>query len=229
MSRHTLALCLSTAIALGGCASIVSKSQYPVTINSTPPGAAMVIRNKAGAEIHRAQTPATVTLPAGSGYFGKAEYSIGLEKEGYQSSQVALQPTLDPWYLGNIIFGGLIGLLIVDPATGAMWQLDQNLLAGLTPLPGYVPPAAPVPQPPLAAPAAPAAPAAAPAAVAGPAPEVSALPVAPVVAEPAAAPAPVAPAKSIGDRLKELKALRDDGVLSEQEYQAKRTQLIESL
>ncbi|MFH6792762.1 hypothetical protein ACHRCF_16520, partial [Acinetobacter baumannii] len=36
---------------------------------------------------------------------------------------VEVTGTLSGWYLGNIIFGGLIGLLIVDPATGAMYKL----------------------------------------------------------------------------------------------------------
>jgi len=36
--------------------------------------------------------------------------------------------SLNGWYFGNIIFGGLIGLLIVDPATGAMYRLDVNYI-----------------------------------------------------------------------------------------------------
>ena len=31
------------------------------------------------------------------------------------------------WYIGgNILFGGILGWLIIDPATGAMWKLDTN-------------------------------------------------------------------------------------------------------
>lgn len=30
---------------------------------------------------------------------------------------------LNGWYFGNIIFGGAIGMLVVDPATGAMWKI----------------------------------------------------------------------------------------------------------
>jgi len=26
--------------------------------------------------------------------------------------------------LGNIIFGGLVGMIVVDPLTGAMWDLE---------------------------------------------------------------------------------------------------------
>jgi hypothetical protein len=34
------------------------------------------------------------------------------------------------WYFGNIIFGGLIGLLAVDPATGAMYTLKPDAVEG---------------------------------------------------------------------------------------------------
>lgn len=35
---------------------------------------------------------------------------------------------MDGWYFGNILFGGLIGFLIVDPATGAMYTLKPDTL-----------------------------------------------------------------------------------------------------
>ena len=33
--------------------------------------------------------------------------------------------------IGNILFGGLIGILIVDPITGAMWTLPDELTVTL--------------------------------------------------------------------------------------------------
>jgi hypothetical protein len=33
---------------------------------------------------------------------------------------------INGWYVGNIVFGGLIGWLIVDPLTGAMWTLNTE-------------------------------------------------------------------------------------------------------
>ncbi len=33
---------------------------------------------------------------------------------------------MNGWYIANIIFGGLIGLLIIDPATGAMYTLSPK-------------------------------------------------------------------------------------------------------
>ena len=61
-------------------------------------------------------------------YWNPALDSFTAEKEGYESQTQVLHTTLNGWYLGNIIFGGLIGLLLVDPATGAMWSFDTNTL-----------------------------------------------------------------------------------------------------
>ncbi len=114
-----------------GCASIVSKSSYPVVLNSTPDGASITVTDKDGTQIYKGRTPTTLTLASGTGYFSGAVYNISFEKDGYESRQVTLQKELDGWYLGNILFGGLIGILIVDPLTGAMWKLPKNLTTSL--------------------------------------------------------------------------------------------------
>jgi hypothetical protein len=35
-----------------------------------------------------------------------------------------IQNSIDGWYWANFLIGGVIGLLIVDPATGAMFEID---------------------------------------------------------------------------------------------------------
>lgn len=60
---------------------------------------------------------------------GRSE--ITFEKQGYPAHTARLQANLDGWYVGNLIFGGLIGLLIVDPATGAMFKLPEEFAVDL--------------------------------------------------------------------------------------------------
>lgn len=108
---------------LSGCASIVSKSKYPVNVDSEPRGARVIITDKNGAEVLKARTPAAVKLNAGAGYFAKASYTIKVTKEGYQDVTIPVEFKLNGWYFGNLLLGGVIGLLIVDPITGAMWRL----------------------------------------------------------------------------------------------------------
>lgn len=109
-----------------GCSSIVSKSSYPVVINSNPDAASFEITNRAGQKVESGQTPATVTLKSSSGYFKGEAYTIVLKKPGYQDQTYTINSTVDGWYFGNILFGGLIGMLIVDPATGAMYNLPDR-------------------------------------------------------------------------------------------------------
>lgn len=126
-------VCMSV-LALSGCASIVSKSNYPVRIDSTPPGAFVTIKDNSGRVIQQATTPLVVTLDASDGFFSNARYQFLFEKEGYNSTLQMLSAKIDGWYVGNIVFGGLIGLLIVDPATGAMWKLPSEVHGYMVPV-----------------------------------------------------------------------------------------------
>ena len=136
MQKVVIAVAMSGFMLLGsGCASIVSKSQWPVTINSNPSGANVTIKNKRGMEMHKGATPMTITLPSSAGFFKPAAYQFAFEKEGYYPASASLSAGMNGWYIGNIIFGGLIGILIVDPATGAMWKLNDTVCGNLSPDP----------------------------------------------------------------------------------------------
>ena len=119
---------MAITLLLNSCASIVSKSNYPISINSTPSDAKISITNKKGIEIYKGTTPANLKLKSGAGFFSKASYQVKFEKNGYETKIVPINFKLDGWYIGNIIFGGVIGFLIVDPATGAMYKLDTEFV-----------------------------------------------------------------------------------------------------
>lgn len=124
-------------VTLSGCASIISNSNYPVSIQSDAPDTRVVVRNSKGHEIYRGTAPTQLSLDAGSGYFGKAKYSVDFEKEGYLTTTQSLDASLDGWYFGNILLGGLIGMLLVDPVTGAMWKLPDSKMGNLVMTPEY--------------------------------------------------------------------------------------------
>jgi hypothetical protein len=106
------------------CASIVSKSNWPFYVESDPAGATVTIENRKGREVFKGKTPTVVHLKSGSGFFAKESYVIRYSRPGYEDKTVNVECKLNGWYFGNIIFGGAIGLLIVDPATGAMYKLN---------------------------------------------------------------------------------------------------------
>lgn len=120
-------------VLLCSCASIVSKSDYPVKITSDPSGADVIVVDEAGEVFLEGKTPATVILSAGAGYFKAKDYTVTYSKPGYATYTAEIKHGVDGWYIGgNLIFGGLIGWLIVDPATGNMWTLPKEVSGKLS-------------------------------------------------------------------------------------------------
>ena len=119
-----------TILSMAACASIVSDSKGVVTISSNPTAAQIAIADQSGVEVYRGTTPASITLDASAGYFDGQEYTITFSKDGYDLTTAKVDSRINGWYVGNIVFGGLIGWLIVDPLTGAMWALDTKHVNG---------------------------------------------------------------------------------------------------
>jgi hypothetical protein len=114
---------------LSGCAYFMSKSIYPISVNSTPTGAKITVKDNKGINVYSGNTPANFKLKASAGFFSKASYTVTFEMDGYDKRTVPVKFKLDGWYFGNIIFGGPLGILIIDPATGAMWKLDTEFIS----------------------------------------------------------------------------------------------------
>ena len=132
MKKILLAVALS--VSLTGCATIFSKNQYPVNISSSPEGASYTITNRAGQTIQQGMTPETITLKSSAGYFKGERYLLTFNKPGHEQQQFTLESGISGWYACNILFGGPLGLLIIDPATGAMFTLPDAAFVNLTPL-----------------------------------------------------------------------------------------------
>jgi len=85
-----------------------------VMIRSNPTGANVVID-----DIAYGVTPVVANL------IRKKRHSIVIKKDGYEEISRATTRGFNGWYLGNIILGGIIGL-IVDPITGAMYDVEPS-------------------------------------------------------------------------------------------------------
>lgn len=118
---------IGVTFAVSGCASIVSDSKPAVGVYSTPAAARYEIVNSRGIVVAQGVTPGRVLLESGRGYFKGENYKVTFRKDGYEETTVPLKTTVNGWYWGNILFGGLIGLLIVDPLTGAMYTLPDDI------------------------------------------------------------------------------------------------------
>jgi hypothetical protein len=124
--RHNIFFLFFIGLLLPSCATIVSKSEYPVNIQTSPSNVRVAIKDKNGMVIHKGRTPMIVNLKASNGYFDSANYIVEYKYKGITKIK-PLSAKFDGWYLGNIMFGvgGIIGFLVVDPLTGAMWKLPE--------------------------------------------------------------------------------------------------------
>jgi hypothetical protein len=129
--RISLPFVFIVTLGLGSCASIVSKSKYPVAISSAPAGASVTITDRNGKEVFSGVAPTTATLKSGAGYFSKAIYKVTFSKPGFDTKEMTLEADINGWYFGNLVFGGLLGLLVVDPATGAMYRISEKEMQGV--------------------------------------------------------------------------------------------------
>ena len=132
-----LSRCLFVCILLGSvgvtsCATVLHRGPEPVTITSEPPEAHVTITNLRTQQLLvRGNTPVVVPLARHGGYMRPARYQIVVEKPGYQPYVMQLQAELEKHYFGNFVAGGPLGLLVVDPLTGAMYALPSRIHAVL--------------------------------------------------------------------------------------------------
>jgi uncharacterized protein YceK len=125
MKKSVISLAVGVLF-LSGCASIIDGGTQTIAFKSVPDTAAISIANRAGEKVHTGTTPMTVTLKRGAGYFKAESYTVSVSKEGYASKDITVTSSINGWYFGNILLGGLIGMLIVDPITGAMYNLSPD-------------------------------------------------------------------------------------------------------
>jgi hypothetical protein len=101
-----------------GCATVASGGggDQTVKVVSDPPGATVLIDGRPAGT-----TPAAVPLAR------KAEHQVEVSAPGYETARLAVKSQLNPWVFGNILVGGLIGI-VVDLSTGATSTLSPDEL-----------------------------------------------------------------------------------------------------
>jgi len=117
---------LVAAAVVVSCATIIKGSNHTLSVNSSPPSAAVVITRAAvigeGMRIFEGTTPATVKLSR------KEEYVVSISMRGYREVKVpVVHAGVEEWFFANIVCGGLIGL-VVDYADGAMYKMAPETI-----------------------------------------------------------------------------------------------------
>lgn len=138
MSRHhrkllCAPLILAAYTLLSGCATIVHLGgNEELNVSSEPAGAKVVID---GTE--RGLTPLATKVER------KKDHAVVLTKEGFEENQSRVESHLSWWVAGNVILGGLVGIL-VDVLSGGGYTIEPDAVAvTLKPIEGVTTSAAP--------------------------------------------------------------------------------------
>lgn len=110
---------------MSSCATIFNRSK-PTLITTNPSGAKVTITDQNQTVVHQGVSPTSAQLKASAGFFKAASYNVSISKKGYPTRNMELRSDISGWYIGNILIGGLIGMVVVDPATGAMWKMPAD-------------------------------------------------------------------------------------------------------
>lgn len=115
-----LALC-AAAFTLNSCCAFINGQDQDVNIRSNVPQTDIFING-----IIHGSTPGIVTLERDE------TYDLELRKEGYYPHRQKLDADFSGWFAGNLIFGGLLGM-IIDLSAGTCWSFD-DVQVNLTPI-----------------------------------------------------------------------------------------------
>lgn len=108
----------ASALALGGCTTIVSGRNQGVLIKTSPPGAAVMIDG-----VNRGLTPTAAVLPR------RRPHEVEIRKECFQPVHAVLEKHLNfgLWFFGNLLSWAPLGWFI-DLATATPYYLRPNPL-----------------------------------------------------------------------------------------------------
>lgn len=112
---------------LSACATITTSPSQNLSVLTEPAGATCDIQRN-GRHV------ATVNPTPGTARIGKStrETTVSCTREGHMPAQAVLSPEFQPVVLGNILLGGVVGL-VVDASTGAMSKYPDSVQLTLVP------------------------------------------------------------------------------------------------
>ena len=128
MRCHSVVLVLlSISVVTGGCATVMTRGFQTIIVSTEPSGADCTF-SRDGSVLSRVNpTPGAILVGKGAGPLG-----VLCRKDGYQDTAGSTGSEFQPVTFGNILLGGLIGL-VVDASTGAMTKYPESVTFILVP------------------------------------------------------------------------------------------------
>ena len=118
---------MGVLLTTSGCATIFEGTSQSVSVTTDPAGANCTVDRK-GTRVGQVNpTPGSIHIDK-----SKDDLSIHCEHVGYTPSDVADSPRFQGTTFGNIVAGGLIGV-VVDAASGANYEYPSDLRITMAP------------------------------------------------------------------------------------------------
>jgi hypothetical protein len=118
---------LAIVMLASGCATVVKGTSQTLTMTTDPEGAICTMSRNG-------EVVGVINPTPGSVRVDKSSTGIELicKKQGYLDTETKIDSTLQGWTFGNIILGGIIGV-IVDAGSGAMHEYRSTIEIKLVP------------------------------------------------------------------------------------------------
>lgn len=114
-----IAISLASVMIFSGCATILGGgTKQTISINSDKPMKGTMTYAD-GSGVQNFTTPATLNVE-------RKTDDIKLASVNGEFDDVQIKSDLNPWFLGNLIFGGLPGST-TDSVGGAAWKYDETV------------------------------------------------------------------------------------------------------
>ncbi|MBM3712535.1 MAG: PEGA domain-containing protein [Actinobacteria bacterium] len=117
----TISLVFISIILITSCATILHGTDQEISISSSPDGALVIIKTFGGVKVIEGTTPLKATLKR------EDEYKVSVIKEGYEDNEIIIKNSTSAAVWGNILCGGIIGL-IIDFSNGAAYELEPETI-----------------------------------------------------------------------------------------------------
>lgn len=115
----------AVALLSAACSTIVTGTSQTIAVSTTPAGAACTVDRNGERIGSVAETPGTVRVSKSS-----RTLEVECREAGYLPATARRSPDFQPWTLGNVLIGGLLGLGI-DAASGAISVYPSSIQLSL--------------------------------------------------------------------------------------------------
>jgi hypothetical protein len=112
---------------ISGCATVTQGSSQSLLINTDPAGAKCEVLRE-GTQIGEVDpTPGSIEIRKSN-----KDLQLRCRKQGFREAAGTLPSSFDAWTLGNILIGGIIGV-VVDAGSGAINRYEPQITVSLEP------------------------------------------------------------------------------------------------